>query len=166
MPTDATDTTETAAAPGVVTAQLAPAQSAPGVATAQPASSVAPAQLAPGVAPAKSAPSLASAQPATAQSAPDRPASRGGRFSIGLGQALLIWVAVVAAVPLVRQAVVMTVIAGAGLLSVILIGQLHRRQARHDSAVGAFTGAVLWPVLIGLTIALINVASMALSDFE
>jgi hypothetical protein len=93
-------------------------------------------------------------------------AHRAGRFPIGLGQALLVWIAVLATVPLVRQPVVATAAAVTGLISVILIGQWHRRHDRQDSAVGAFTGAVLWPILIGLAILLIHVTSMSLSDFE
>ncbi|MEU4556751.1 hypothetical protein AB0F72_00040 [Actinoplanes sp. NPDC023936] len=84
----------------------------------------------------------------------------------GLGQSLVVWLAVLLAMPLVRNAAVAWALFGAGLLSVILLGQWHQRQSRRDSAVGAFTGAVLWPALIGLAIAAINIVSMSLSDFE
>ncbi|MBB2942342.1 heme O synthase-like polyprenyltransferase [Actinoplanes lutulentus] len=84
----------------------------------------------------------------------------------GLGQSLVVWVAVVVALAFTRQIAVAGALFGAGLLSVIVLGQWHRRHARRDTAAGAFTGAVLWPILIGLTIVLINIASMSLSDVE
>ncbi|MEU4687971.1 hypothetical protein [Actinoplanes sp. NPDC023714] len=88
------------------------------------------------------------------------------RFSIGLGQALVAWAAVVAVVMVVRQLALLWALTAATVAGVILLGQWHRRNDRRDAAAGAFTGVVLWPILIGLTIILVNVASMALSDFE
>ncbi|BAL92110.1 hypothetical protein AMIS_68900 [Actinoplanes missouriensis 431] len=84
----------------------------------------------------------------------------------GLVQSLGIWLAVLLAMPFVRNVAVAWSLAGAGLLAVILLGQWHQRRSRRDSAVGAFTGAVLWPALIGLAIVVINIVSMSLSDFE
>ncbi len=54
----------------------------------------------------------------------------------------------------------------AGLLTVVLLGRWHQRRSRPDTAVGAFTGAVLWPVVLGATLIAINVVSASLSDFE
>ncbi|BBH64228.1 hypothetical protein ACTI_09130 [Actinoplanes sp. OR16] len=88
------------------------------------------------------------------------------RFTIGLGQALLVWAAVIAAAVAVRQQALLWALSAVAIVAVIILGQWHQRNARRDTAAGAFTGVVLWPVLIGLAIILINVISMTLSDFE
>ncbi|MBG0561525.1 hypothetical protein [Actinoplanes aureus] len=87
--------------------------------------------------------------------------SRDGRVAHGLAQTLAVWVAMTFVATLFPWAAI-----GAGLLSSILLGKWHQRHARRDTAVGAFTGVVLWPVLIGAALIAMNVASMAMSDFE
>ncbi|WP_229069302.1 hypothetical protein [Actinoplanes sp. DH11] len=67
---------------------------------------------------------------------------------------------------LVRKAAVAWVVFAAAPIAVILIGQWHSRHARRDSAVGAFAGAVLWPVLGGFALVAVNLAAAGLSDHE
>ncbi|MBM2617752.1 hypothetical protein JIG36_19530 [Actinoplanes sp. LDG1-06] len=88
------------------------------------------------------------------------------RLVHGLGQALAVWVAVLLVVLLVPRLAVLWVSLGIGLVSVILLGQWHRRRSRPDAAVGAFAGAVLWPVLIGAALIAINIVSSSMSAYE
>lgn len=89
-----------------------------------------------------------------------------GRIVHGLAQTLAAWLAASFVAWLITHPAVPWVWAGAGLLSSLLLGKWHQRNARRDAAVGAFTGAVLWPVLIGAALIAINAASMIMYDFE
>jgi hypothetical protein len=89
-----------------------------------------------------------------------------GHFASGLGQALAVWLAVVLVGLLVPDATVAWVALGAGVLGCLLLGTRHRRRARVDSATGAFTGVVLWPLVIGVALAAISIASLSLSTVE
>jgi thiol:disulfide interchange protein len=80
-----------------------------------------------------------------------------GRFGVGLGQALAIWLAVPVLVAFVRHLAVAWSGVVVALVACVLLGQWHQRRARADAAVGAFTGAVLWPVLIGAAIIAIGI---------
>ena len=89
-----------------------------------------------------------------------------GRLAAGLGQTLAAWLAVVLVALLVRHAAVAWAAFGAGVLACLLLGTRHRRHSRPDSATGAFTGLVLWPVVIGATVAAVNIASLSMSTVE
>ena len=89
-----------------------------------------------------------------------------GRFLIGFGQALAVWLTVVLVAVVVSDPAVAWAGFGAGVLACLLLGTRHQRHARSGSAAGAFTGVVLWPALIGLAIALINIVSLSLSTVE
>ncbi len=82
-----------------------------------------------------------------------------GRFVYGLGQTLAVWLAVVLVVPIGRSLAAATVCLSAGLLTCIVLGKWHQRRARADSAVGAFTGVVLWPLLTGAVVMAITIVS-------
>ncbi|MEV6346124.1 hypothetical protein [Actinoplanes sp. NPDC051851] len=90
----------------------------------------------------------------------------GGRFIIGFGQAFAVWAVALAVVFLFRYVALGWSCLAAAVVGVILIGQWHQRHARRDSAVGAFSGALLWPVLIGVGILAIDFVSLLTSDFE
>jgi hypothetical protein len=47
-----------------------------------------------------------------------------------------------------------------------VLGTWHGRQSRRDTAIGAYLGAGLWPLLTGVTVVVINAVSTSLSDFE
>jgi len=89
-----------------------------------------------------------------------------GHFAAGFGQALAVWLTVVVVVVLVRDATVAWAGFGAGVLACLLLGVRHQRHARSGSATGAFTGVVLWPFLIGVTVAVVNIVSLASSTAE
>ncbi|SNY42604.1 hypothetical protein [Paractinoplanes atraurantiacus] len=76
----------------------------------------------------------------------------------GLGQTAAIWAAVVIVALSVPDGAVALTGVLVGLLACVVLGVWHRRRARADSAVGAFAGVVLWPVLIGATLIAINIA--------
>ncbi|MGW4942571.1 hypothetical protein ACWEOZ_13430 [Actinoplanes sp. NPDC004185] len=46
------------------------------------------------------------------------------------------------------------------------LGQWHQRWAHADSAVGSFTGAVLWPVVIAAVILTIGIVADERSVYE
>ncbi|XVV08907.1 hypothetical protein ACQP2X_29140 [Actinoplanes sp. CA-131856] len=77
----------------------------------------------------------------------------------GLGQTLAIWAAVVAVVMAVPHGAVALTSILTGLLACVVLGVWHKRRARADNAVGAFTGVVLWPVLIGAALIAVNIAA-------
>lgn len=79
-------------------------------------------------------------------------------LGIWLTVSLLIWLWPHVAIPWAG--------AGLGVLSCVLLGQWHRRRGRVDTAVGAFTGTVLWPVIIGVAVILIGIVSDYRSDYE
>jgi hypothetical protein len=87
-----------------------------------------------------------------------------GHFLAGLGQALVVWLAVLVLIAVVRQVPVVWAGPGSALVACILLGQWHGRRARADSAVGAFAGAVLWPVLIGAVIITIGIVAESRSE--
>jgi hypothetical protein len=87
-----------------------------------------------------------------------------GRFGVGLGQALVIWLSTLVLIAVVRHVAVAWSGVVAALLAGVLLGQWHQRRARPDSAVGAFTGAVLWPLLIGATIIVIGIVAESRSE--
>ncbi|MEU4427578.1 hypothetical protein AB0F81_43720 [Actinoplanes sp. NPDC024001] len=89
-----------------------------------------------------------------------------GRISLGLAQSFAIWLLIVLAAALITHPLVPWVAVTAGVLSCVLLGKWHQRRSRPDSAVGAFTGAGLWLLLLGLLLLALNLASMALHDFE
>ncbi|MEU8818946.1 hypothetical protein [Actinoplanes sp. NPDC048796] len=78
---------------------------------------------------------------------------------VGLGQTAAIWVAVVVVALSVRNSAVALTAMTAGLLGCVVLGVWHKRRARADNAVGAFTGVVLWPVLIGAALAAVNIVA-------
>jgi hypothetical protein len=84
---------------------------------------------------------------------------RRGRFGAGMVQALGIWLVAMAGVWLVRQVAVAWAGVVVALLACVLLGQWHNRRSRPDSAVGAFTGAVLWPVLLALAVIIIGIVA-------
>ncbi|GAB2623552.1 hypothetical protein Aab01nite_16810 [Paractinoplanes abujensis] len=81
------------------------------------------------------------------------------RLLSGLAQALAVWVAAIATVWLVRNVAVLWAALVTALAAVILLGHWHRRRSRPDTAVGAYTGAVLWPVLFGAALIAINIVA-------
>lgn len=91
---------------------------------------------------------------------------RRGHLSHGLGKTAAIWLAVVLLALLVPRAAVLWSGIGAALLASVLLGKWHARRQRADTAVGAFTGVVLWPALIGVAIIAINAVSASLSPYE
>jgi hypothetical protein len=93
------------------------------------------------------------------------PEAHRGRFLAGLGQALGIWLAALLVAPFVRHLAVAWAAVIAGVLACILLGQWHQRRGRVDSAVGAFTGAVLWPAVIGAALIAVNVVDQ-MSGYE
>ncbi|XVU21715.1 hypothetical protein ACQPZJ_31135 [Actinoplanes sp. CA-054009] len=76
----------------------------------------------------------------------------------GLGQTLVIWAAVVVVVVAVPHGAIALAGLLAGLLGSLVLGVWHKRRERADSAVGAFTGVVLWPVVIGAALIAVNIA--------
>src|SRR4051812_37659548 len=91
----------------------------------------------------------------------------GGHLLHGLAQALAVWLAASSAALFVARSVAVAwAFVGVGLLATVVLGQWHKRRSRPDTAVGVFAGAVLWPVVLGLTLIAITVVSTALSDFE
>ena len=92
------------------------------------------------------------------------PAEARGHFAAGLGQALGVWLAVLAVLPFVRQAPLAWAGLCSALVACVLLGQWHQRRARPDSAVGAFTGSVLWPVLLGAVILAVNIVAESRSE--
>ena len=82
-----------------------------------------------------------------------------GRFGAGLGQALIVWLSPLVLGAFVRQLAVAWTGVVVALVACVLLGQWHQRRGRSDSAVGAFTGAVLWPVLIGAAIITIGIVA-------
>jgi hypothetical protein len=89
---------------------------------------------------------------------------RRGRFGAGLAQALGVWLSAMVVAGLVRHLAVAWTGAVVALLACVLLGQWHQRRARPDSAVGAFTGAVLWPVLLGLAVIVIGIVAESRSE--
>ena len=75
-------------------------------------------------------------------------AAAGGRVGYGLAQALAIWLALLAGTAAVREPAFAWGAVCAGGVLCVLLGQWHRRRGRADTAVGAFTGVLLWPLLI------------------
>ena len=47
-----------------------------------------------------------------------------------------------------------------------MLDTVHRRGSRPGSAVGAFLGAVLWPLLTGAALVAVTIVSTSLSDVE
>ena len=90
----------------------------------------------------------------------------GGRVLNGLLQALALWVIALVVVPFVRHFALLWASLSVALLSSLLLGQGYRRHARRDTAIGVFTGAALWPVVIGASVIAINIVSTARSDVE
>ena len=82
-----------------------------------------------------------------------------GRFGVGLAQALAVWLSPLVLVAFVRHLAVAWTSVVVALVACVLLGQRHQRRGRADSAAGAFTGAVLWPVLIGAAIITIGIVA-------
>jgi hypothetical protein len=93
------------------------------------------------------------------------PGQRRGRFVHGLGQALAGWLTVVLLVLFLRNQAIAWAGCVVAVVSCVLLGQWHQRRGRADTAVGAFSGAVLWPVVIGAALIAINVADQ-MSGYE
>jgi hypothetical protein len=91
---------------------------------------------------------------------------RAGRIVHGLAQTAVVWIAVVVAVLSVRSLAAMWAGICLGLLGGLVLGTWHRRRDRDDSAVGAFTGVVLWPLLIGAALIAVNVVAASGSPYE
>jgi hypothetical protein len=89
---------------------------------------------------------------------------RRGRFGVGLAQALVVWLAPLVLAAFVRHPAAAWAGVGMALVVCVLLGQWHQRRGRADSAVGAFTGAVLWPVLIGAAIIAIGIVAESRSE--
>ena len=89
-----------------------------------------------------------------------------GRVVHGLSQTLSVWLTVSLLIWLLPHVAVPWAGIGLGVLSCILLGQWHRRRGRVDAAVGAFTGVVLWPVIIGVAIIVIGIVSDYRSAYE
>lgn len=87
-----------------------------------------------------------------------------GRFGAGMAQALGIWLSAMVVVWLVRHVAVLWAGVVVALLACVLLGQWHQRRARADSAVGAFAGAVLWPVLIFAVVITIGIVAESRSE--
>ncbi|GAB1690223.1 hypothetical protein [Krasilnikovia sp. M28-CT-15] len=94
------------------------------------------------------------------------PPERRGRFVSGLGQALAVWLVMVPIVLFVPNVAVAWTLFVAGLLACVVLGKRHRWQGRADSAIGAFTGAVLWPLIIGAAVIAIDIVSEYGSPYE
>ncbi|WP_328471038.1 hypothetical protein OHA21_06195 [Actinoplanes sp. NBC_00393] len=92
--------------------------------------------------------------------------ARQGRLIHGLAQTLAVWLTAALAVLLVPHPAAAWAGIGVGLVASVLLGQWHQRRSRADTAVGAFTGAGLWPILIAITLIAINIVSMSTSDYE
>ncbi|MEV4349142.1 hypothetical protein AB0J83_32190 [Actinoplanes sp. NPDC049596] len=82
-----------------------------------------------------------------------------GTVASGLTQTLAVWAVVVAVVLLVPTAAAAWTALVVGLLGALTLGTWHKRRRRADTAVGAFTGVVLWPVLFGAALIAINIAA-------
>jgi hypothetical protein len=89
-----------------------------------------------------------------------------GRLRTGLAHSLAVWLIAFTTMYLAPSLAAMWAFFGAGLLAVLLLAARHRRHQRPDSAVGVYTGAVLWPLLLGATLIAVNIASMSLSAYE
>ncbi|MBL7253690.1 hypothetical protein [Paractinoplanes lichenicola] len=87
------------------------------------------------------------------------------RLLSGLAQALVVWAAALTVVWLIRNVAVLWAALATALVAVILLGQWHSRRSRPDTAVGAYTGAVLWPVLFGAALIGINIVANS-SSYE
>jgi hypothetical protein len=98
--------------------------------------------------------------------APSLPRLSDGRIVHGLAQTAAVWLAMMFFAWLIRHPATPWVCIGIGLLAGLLLGVWHRRHGRRDSAVGAYTGAAAWPLLIGAALIMINAASMMMYDFE
>ncbi|WP_169792475.1 hypothetical protein [Actinoplanes rectilineatus] len=85
---------------------------------------------------------------------------------LGMTQALAIWIVAAAGLLLVPNPVAAGAFLGGALLACLILGAWHRRSGRADTSVGAYAGLILWPVALGLTLLLINVASTSTSSFE
>lgn len=88
------------------------------------------------------------------------------RLVNGLTQTLALWLTLLLLVAVVRHVAVVWVALGSGLVGAVLLGQWHRRRARPDTAVGSFTGAVLWPVVVAAVILAIGIVADARSAYE
>nr|WP_296064580.1 hypothetical protein [uncultured Actinoplanes sp.] len=92
--------------------------------------------------------------------------TRRGRLIDGMGQALLLWSAALLIVYLVPGPVVTSVCLVGGLLACVVLGRLHQLRSRPDSAVGAFLGSVVWPLLTGAVIIAVDILATSLSAVE
>jgi hypothetical protein len=91
---------------------------------------------------------------------------RRDRFAHGLGQSLVVWLTALVLTVVVRHLAVFWSAVVAALIGCVLLGQWHQRRARADSAVGSFTGAVLWPVVIAAVILTIGIVADERSAYE
>lgn len=83
----------------------------------------------------------------------------------GVWQSLGIWSAMSLVIVLVPHVAIPWAAVISGVLSCVLLGHWHRRRGRADTAVGAYTGSVLWPVIIGLAVILIGIVSESRSVY-
>ncbi|WP_433719804.1 hypothetical protein ACQP2Y_33385 [Actinoplanes sp. CA-051413] len=91
---------------------------------------------------------------------------RRDRFAHGLGQSLVVWLTLLLLAAVVRHVAVAWLAVASGVVVCILLGQWHQRRARAESAVGSFTGAVLWPVVIAAVILAIGIVTDQRSEYE
>ena len=88
------------------------------------------------------------------------------RLVYGLAQTLALWLTLLLLAAVMRHVAVVWVALGSGVVAAVLLGRWHQRRARPDSAVGSFTGAVLWPVVIAAVILGIGIIADARSAYE